>query len=158
MHLDFSNSYQWICNEWLSEWFWFCRHAHAEQHELQPRCSSTVIMICWYFVYMYNLLFLFTSHLDAILKSTDWITKTESTWVKPSLKSNPSERRIFELALLSNLNGDFFFLSIYTHVYIFCQQVLFQTDFVNCKYVRENMYPEVYKTCTVYLDGNYACV
>lgn len=76
-------------------------------------------MMCWYFVDMYNFLFLLNSHLDAILKSTDWITKTESTWVKPSLKSNPSERRIFQLALLSNLNGDFFFFWVYIHMYIY---------------------------------------
>lgn len=124
------------------------------------QCGLTAVMLSLvYFVFMSN--FLFNFHLDAILKSTDWITKTESTWVKPSLTTNPSERNIFELALLSNLNGDFFFILniyIYTYVYIFCQQVLFQTDFVNCKYVRKNMYPEVYKTCTVYLDGSYACV
>lgn len=90
---------------------------------LQARCGSTVAPT-WYVGILCtctNLLFLLNSHLDAILKSTDWITRTESTWVKPSLKSNPSERRIFELALLSNLNGDFFFFFfwIYTHMYIY---------------------------------------
>lgn len=92
--------------------------------------------------------FVLNSLLDATLKSMDWITKTESAWVEPPLTTNPSDRSIVELTLLSNVNGvgfffGFFVLNIYTCVYIFCQPVLFQTHFVDSKYVMENMYPEV---------------